>query len=210
MSWISKEHQSLYSKAFTAFYDDVKTASNSLIDKTGKILSTGYDKVKEGADYVDKKWHKDDSSDDNSSHRKNNKPDKTNNPVYYSVEDSDAEIDNSDDTDDYLVQMGEIFPDILIKLNSKNNNLCRIWIIDGEGNRKRVNGKIASYDYINKIIHKWFTYEKIKESDLYKWYPTEELYTAYRDSTPRKLNPLNIIIFRYERTGYKPHPYHQV
>jgi len=197
MSWISKEHKTIYFKAFSALYKDIKTASGSLIDTTGNLLSAGYEKVRDGAEYIDKKLHEDDDSFEG-----------VNNPIYESRDDSDYEIDNSDDTDDCLVQMGKIYPDVLINLNSKHNNLNRIWIIDGAGNHKRIKGKIASYEYVNTIIHNWFRYEKSVDSDRYKWYPTEDLYTAYRDSTPRKLNPINKIIFRYDKSGYQPYPYH--
>ncbi len=227
MSWISKEHKKLYSNAFSALYEDVKTASGSLMDTTGKLLTTGYEKVKETAEYVDKKIHNNDSNENIDSDN-----------IEGDNDDTDV-FGESDDTDDYLVQMGKIYPDVLIKLNRKNNNLSKIWVIDNEGNKKRITGKIASYDYINTIIHRWFRYEKKLDSNsidgnsidgnksndnnsnatnatnatngtnaTYKWYPTEELYTAYRQTTPRMLNPIDNILFRYTRDDYQPHYYH--
>ena len=54
MSWISKEHKILYSKAIDALCNDLKSGSSSLIDETGKVLSAGYDKVKNGINYINK------------------------------------------------------------------------------------------------------------------------------------------------------------
>ena len=201
MSWFSDEHQMLYSKALGALYEDVKSASSSLMDTTGKVLSSGYEKIREGADYLDRRYYKVPPENDN-----NGDNERIGNPYYeYSTEEP-SEIDLSDDTDNYLVEMGKTYPDILVKLNKNNSSINRIWVIDEEGNKKQVRGKIASYEYVNKIIHQWFEYVKRDERG-HKWYPTNELYTAYRNSSDR-MNSMDNVIFRYGQSGYKPYHYH--
>lgn len=203
MSWFSEERKKLYSKALGALYEDVKTASSSLLDTTGKVIVTGYEKIKEGADYLDRRYH--DVPDYPESHNNNN-----HHPNNYYDEQPDIsetdDIDGSDDTDDYLVEMGTIYPDILIRLNRNHYNISKIWVLDNDGNRTRIRGKIASYAYVDNIIHRWFEYENKNERG-HKWYPTNELYTVHRKSSTR-LNPIDNVIFRYGKEGYKPYHYH--
>ena len=47
MNWISKKKRDIYSTAFQAICEDVKSASSTVISTTGDLLSTGYEKVKE-------------------------------------------------------------------------------------------------------------------------------------------------------------------
>ena len=201
MSWFSDEHKKIYSKALGALYEDVKSVSSSLIDKTGKVIVVGYNKIKESADYLDKRYHEVDQSEmDESDVSEPNEPSEPIDPS------EPSEIDQSEETDESLVEMGKIYPDILVKLHRNHNNIIRIWIIDTNGDKKKITGKISSYPYVDQIIHKWFEYIN-KNSRGFKWYPKNELYTAYRDSS-HLLNPMDNIIFRYELYGYKPYHYH--
>ena len=204
MSWFSDEHKTLYSKALGALYDDVKDGASVLIDTTGKLVSTGYKRVREGADYLDRRYH--DVPPGNKNNDNNGDDGRPENPYYeYSTEEP-SEIDLSDDTDNYLVEMGKTYPDILVNINRNHSSIIRIWVIDEEGNKKQVRGKIASYSYVNKIIHRWFEYAKRDERG-HKWYPTNELYTAYRNSSAR-MNSMDNVVFRYGQSGYKPYHYH--
>ena len=191
--WFSDDHKNLYSRALGALYDDVKNASSSLMDTTSKVLVSGYEKIKTTADYLDKRYH-DDGSNNTNSNNTNFKSD-------YSTEEP-SDIDNSEDTEDYIIEMGKIYPDILIKLNKNHFNINKIWVLS-ERRRILVRGKIASYPYVNNIIHEWFEYKTINERG-HKWYPTNELYTAYRESS-RRLAFIDNILFRYSLGGYKPH-----
>ena len=47
MNWIPIKHKDLYYKAAGALYEDAKTLSSSLLDTTGKVISNGYEIVKE-------------------------------------------------------------------------------------------------------------------------------------------------------------------
>jgi len=190
MSWFSDDHKNLYSKALSALYDDVKTASNSLIDTTGNVLILGYNKIKTTADYLDKKYSEinDDEETDNT--------------------EETSDIDNTEETDEYISNMNRAYSDILIKLNKNHSNINKIWIIDGNGDKTQVKGKIESYPCVSIIIHQWFEY-KSRDKRGFKWYPTLDLYTAYRESS-RKLEQIHYILFRYshnQRT-YKPQKYH--
>jgi hypothetical protein len=193
MSWFSDEHKKIYSQALGALYEDVKSCTNAVVDGTGKLISTSYEKIRDGVIYLDKKYNTEDLEETSNNQVKN-------------INDSDIDIDISEDTDDYIVEMGKMFPDILIKLNKNHTYIAKIWVIENNGTLKPVRGKIESYQYINKLIHKWFAYET-KNSRGYKWYPTNELYTAYRNSSNR-LTPIDDIIFRYTEQGYKPFHYH--
>ncbi len=200
MSWFPDEHKKLYLKALGTLYEDVKDGTSVLIDTTGKVLSSGYEKIREGADYLDRRYYKVPPA------NKYEEKESTENPYYeYSTEEP-SEIDLSDDTDNYLVEMGKTYPDILVKLNKNNSSINRIWVIDEEGNKKQIRGKIASYEYVNNIIHRWFEYVKRDERG-HKWYPTNELYTAYRNSSAM-MNSMDNVIFRYGQSGYKPYHYH--
>ena len=195
MSWFSDEHKNIYSQAFGALYDDVKNGTSSLMDTTGKLLSTGYEKIKETVNNID----------DN-----NNTPCPTVDECVASDECEMTEIDMTEDTtDEYLLELEKMYPDVLIKLNKTYTNIIKIWIVENNNKLKQVRGKIESYPYINKIIHKWFIYEKRDEkiNRGYKWYPTDEMYTAYRESSSR-LNPMDNIVFRYGQQGYRPYYYH--
>lgn len=183
MSWFSDEHKNLYSQALSALYDDVKIISTNAIDTSGKLMHTGYEKIKETVNYIDKKYHQDSSDDNDNS-------------------ESDNEIDITDDTDDYILEVGKMFPDILIKLGK--NRISKIWIIENDGTLKPVRGKIDSYEYISVLIHRWFVYTS--NDNNYGWYPTDDLYTVYRESSSR-LNNMDEIVFKYGYNGYKPYHY---
>ncbi len=45
MSWITKEHKILYSKAFEALYDDIKSTASSVVDSGKNIISIGYNNI---------------------------------------------------------------------------------------------------------------------------------------------------------------------
>ncbi len=218
MSWFSEDHKKLYFKALGALYDDVKTVSSSLMDTTGKVLVSGYEKIKTTADYLDKRYHNVETEMDNPLNPLTNplnpltSNQNTPNPYInfsydYSTEEP-SDMDNSDETseiNDYIVEMGKISPDVLIKLNKNHSNINKMWVLN-DGERILVRGKIASYPYVNTIIHEWFEYKSTDERGS-KWYPTDELYTTYRNSS-RKLVPINNILFKYGREGYKPQQYH--
>lgn len=202
MSWFSDEHKKIYSQAWGALYEDVKSGSSVLMNNTTKILSTGYEKIKEGVTYLDKKYNTND-------HTPSGNPSSVNNLNKHSENNmDDSEVDISEDTDDYLVEIGKMTPDILIKLHKTHSNIIRIWIIEKDGTHKPVKGKIDSYPYISTLIHRWFVYEnRSLDNKIVKWYPTDDLHTEYRNLSNR-LSPMDDIIFRYTQSGYKPFPYH--
>ena len=161
MSWFSDEHKKLYSQALGALYEDVKSGSGILIDTSSKLLSTGYEKIKESVTYLDKKYNTSDLSDDN------NVSDNMNDEnINRTDEQSMSEFDMSEDTDEYLITVGRNYPDILIKLHKKLTHIIRIWIIDKDGTHKPVRGKIESYSYISEIIHKSYSYVFIHSCDI--------------------------------------------
>jgi hypothetical protein len=107
--------------------------------------------------------------------------------------------------------MGKIYPDILIELHLEKKYLTKIYVMDNEGNKKRITGKISSYDYIDKIINQWFVYNCNNDSNnskKYHWYPKEELYTVFRETNNGKLYPMDNVIFQYNSRKYEPHYYH--
>ena len=202
MSWFSDEHKRLYSQALGALYEDVKTGTSALVDTTGKLVSTGYEKIKEGVVYLDKKYNT--APDQPNNTNKNKRVDETvNDSANESV--NESEIDMSEDTDEYILNVGKVYPDILIKLSKRHTNIIRIFIIEANGTHRPVKGKIESYPYISQLIHQWFVYESRNERS--KWYPTDNLYTEYRKSSNR-LSSMDDILFRYNYDGYKPFPYH--
>lgn len=101
--------------------------------------------------------------------------------------------------DENLIEIGKSFPNVLIKLHKNEAHIVKIYIID-DSELKPIKGKIDSYPYISKIIHEWFIYENNK------WYPTEDLYTEYRNLSS-KLCPMDKIIFKYQNQEYKPNHY---
>jgi hypothetical protein len=191
MNWFSDEHKNIYSKAFSALCEDVKHASGSVWENTKTAVSVGYEKIKEGADYIDRKYHDVSEETDDK---------------YNSDEDTSEYNECTEETDEYIKEIGKVYPDVLVKLHRRNSSVVKIWILDNDGNRKLVRGKIASYEYINNIIHTWFTYEN-RDKTKCKWYPTNQLYTEYRSSS-NKLNPIDNVLFRYTQDGYKPYHYH--
>ena len=52
MSWISKEHKILYSKTLNALYTDLSNGTGNVVEETGKLISTGYGKLKDGISYI--------------------------------------------------------------------------------------------------------------------------------------------------------------
>lgn len=199
MDWIPIKHKDLYYKAAGALYEDAKTLSASLLDTTGKVISNGYEIVKENVNYIDKKWHESDESE-------------SKNPLLsdsdnYESEDYESDTYLIDETDESLVSMGRVYPDILIELYPEKKYLSKIYVMDNEGNKNRITGKISSYDYIDKIINQWFVYDNDK-TKKYHWYPKEELYTAFREYSGGKLYPMDNVIFQYYNGRYEPHYYH--
>lgn len=207
MSWwsskISKSHRDIYSKAFNAIYEDAKSVSSDLLETTGTLLSSGYEKVKDGVTYLDKKYHED--NDNPLMSGKTPEPKSDMSDINSSdTSDSDICYENvpvSKSGSDITIQ-----PDVLVKLNKKNRYLSKIWIMDDPYHKTLVKGPIAGYPYVNTIIHRWFEYENC--NGKWKWYPRNELYTKYRESTPRQLNPIDMVLFRYTGSGYLPCPYH--
>jgi len=182
MNWISDEHKRLYSQAFSALYQDVKTSSLSIINKSKTLINDGYETAK--------KYYYDMSDDDYDSNNDNSINDISNNDNFI---------------DDKLVEMGDFYPDVLVILHREKHYLCKIYVIDDKGHKIPIKGKIHSYKYIHNIIDKWFIYQKFEAG--YKWLPTEELYTAYRGSSSM-LSPIDNILFRYGRNEYYPQRYH--
>jgi len=204
MSWFSDEHKKLYTQALGALYEDVKSGANAIVDGTGKLITSGYGKIRDGVVYLDKKYNTEYTD------KKCNSEDIDKNVVVDSKkiinENETSEIDISEDTDDYLLEIGKTCPDVLVKLNRDYNHIVKVWVIEKDGTFKPVRGKIESYQYISKLIYKWFIYESRNNLGC-KWYPSDELYTAYRNSSNR-LNSMDDIVFRYTQQGYKPFHYH--
>ncbi len=196
MSWFSDEHKKLYTQALGALYEDVKSGASALVDGSGKLIINGYGKIRDGVVYLDKKYNSEDT----------NKKVTIDSPKKNTTENDTSEIDISEDIDDYLIEIGNTCPDVLVRLNKDHNHIMKIWVIEDNGILKPVRGKIESYQYISKLIHKWFIYESRNNLGC-KWYPSEDLYTAYRNSSSR-LNPMDDIVFRYTQQGYKPFHYH--
>lgn len=181
MSWISDEHKRLYSQAFSAFCKDAKTTSLSVIDKTKTIVISGYEIAKK----ILEDPHTPDTCDDH--------------------EDFDNNSVDDNFVNDKIAEMGDFYPDVLISLHREKHYLCKIYVIDDNGHKLPIKGKISSYKYIQDIIDKWFIYQKIESG--YKWMPTEQLYTSYRESSSM-LRPIDNILFRYGRNEYHPQRYH--
>ena len=161
MSWlsskISKTHRDIYSKAFNALYEDAKSASSSLLETTGTLLSTGYEKVKDGVVYLDKKYH-DPDSDLNTNDMNTSDISDLNTSDISDYDTSDSDIYYEKEPVD-LMEQHTIYPDILVKLNKKHRNLSKIWILEDSNTKTLVKGPIAGYPYVNTIIHKWFEYD---------------------------------------------------
>jgi len=200
MSWFSEEHKKIYSQAWSAFYDDLKSASNSIISTTGKYVNTGYEKIVEGANYLDKKYNT--SSPDNNNNNEHNDHEHN---ISNISEISDINLSNIDDYDT-MDHIDMIYPDVLIKLHKTLRNITKIFVLK-DGKMELLKGKIDSYKYVAKIIRQWFIYERKNNTNM-KWYPKDELYTAYRESSTR-LGTMDDILFRYDHVGgYLPYHYH--
>lgn len=204
MSWFSDKNNKLYKDALTALYDDSKTLSLLALDKTKTIIVSSYDKVKDGINYLDKKYHEDSSNNEDSSD--SNNEDSSDNEDYFN-----SSNQSNQDTDEYIFKMEPSKPNILIKLKPY---ITKIWVIDEEGNKRSVKGKISSYPYVNNIINQWFEYKQIVDQKQInnfnpsnRWYPSTEMLTTYRFSDSNRLNPLNIVIFKHDGIKYKPYPY---
>jgi len=178
MSWISEEHKKLYSLAANAFYQDMKTTSVNVFSETTSLLTKGYQKVRS--------YYQEDSNSDNDDDQINNNG-------------NDLESDNDSDSDG---NHDGNYPNVLITLDKNKHYIRKIYIIKN-GQKEIVSGKISSHKFINDIIHKWFRYELENNS---KWYPTEELYTSYRESS-KVLNPIDNILFKYRKGIYYPRKY---
>ena len=61
MSWISEDHKKIYKNALNAIYQDVSNLSSNLINYSGKTINSGYEKVKETVEYLDKRTFSNDS-----------------------------------------------------------------------------------------------------------------------------------------------------
>lgn len=221
MNWFSDEHREIYSRAFTALKKDVTTVGNSLVSTTNYYLTDGYNRVKNKIrDYqVTGEPNNSFGDDPNVSNpyynsRGDNQNNKNDDVTIGEVnwigkkqtDEKDQEESISDETDDSVVRMGQIYPDVLVELHKELKHIKRLYVVDEYSNKRLVKGKISSYDYINRIVHGWFSYEN--RDKKYKWYPTEKLYTSYRQSSPRILTPLDNVMFRYGEDGYKPYRYH--
>lgn len=176
MSWFSDKNKKLYSDALNALYNDSKTLSVAALNKTKSVIFSSYDKVKETVEYLDKKYHED--------------------PNVVDPINNDLSFDQSNqDTDEYVIVMESVKPDILIKLKP---HISKIWIIV-DGIKTSVSGKITSYPYINTIINQWFEYD----TQTNKWIPTTSMLTEYRKHSDR-LKSLDFVLFKHDGERYIP------
>ena len=201
MNWITNEHKRLYRKAASAIYQDIKTGGSSLMDTTGNIISIGSEKIKDGIEYIDQTL-KDKSSEEGSSGEGSGEEGSGEDGS-----DEEGSIEEGSSTDEYILSMEKDYPNVLVKLDKKHKYIKKIFIIDLEGNKKLVKGKISSYEYVDKIIHQWFIYQEKEPQTVCKWYPTTELYTEYRNSTPTLIFPIHEILFEFKNNIYAPHQY---
>jgi hypothetical protein len=229
MSWIPAKHRKLYTAAATALYIDLKTVTKNIVTKTSDIISTGYEKIKDNYNTfgdssppLDKKIN----SDMNIASDMNIDSDSICSSEEFSI--------NSVLGEDFIsrTDFNEFYndgPEVLIKINRKRKNITKIWIIEN-GVKTQIKGKISSYPYINNIIHNWFVYEnKIRSrsnsqedkinsqdktedktlEDKWRWYPTLELYTKYRESSNGVLKQIDMILFKQFNGTYLPFSYNQ-
>jgi len=213
MSWIPDKHRKLYTAAASAMYIDLKTATKNIVEKTSDLIATGYEKIKD---------------------KYNNNNVSTNNINSDNLSDDNIDIDISENiSNEYNDDPIVIFTnnqirsrpdsDVLIKINKKHKNITKIWSIDSNGIKTQIKGKISSYEHINNIIHEWFVYENKIQSDSeedkirtssnsreyktsWKWYPTLELYTKYRELSNGVLQQIDMILFKQRNGKYLPFP----
>lgn len=200
MSWIPDEHKRLYSQAFSALYQDVKATSSSIINKSKELAVNGYETIKKY--YHDDPNGYDDWNCDSDSADPNVYDDSWN---YVNTNLDNNSADDNSNFNIKIAEMGDFYPDVLVILHREKHYLCKIYVIDDKGHKISIKGRISSYRYIHNIINKWFIYQKFESG--YKWLPTEELYTAYRESSSM-LSPIDNILFRYGRNEYYPQRYH--
>lgn len=175
MNWISDTNKKIYASAMGALYEDIYNVSTTLVTKTTEVVSNGYNKLIAFPAIV--------------------KGDTTVNHIS-DISDGSDTIDTSDNN----IIINSEYPDVLIRI-SKKKYINGIWLII-DNNKQKVTGKISSYPHISVIIHKWFRYNSV--DDKYHWYPTLDLYTKYRESTPRELKVMDNILFKYDGTDYVP------
>ena len=192
MNWISDDNKKLYYKTFSALYSDIKNVSSLLLIKSGDILSKGYENTKNTLVYYSQQI------------KYNSLPDEE-----LISEELVKQVKSEDN--DYKVKFFDLSIeekikenyDIIIYLNDSDDSIKRIWIIESDGNKKKVKGEIKSYPLIQKIILKWFNYE---QRETVKWFPQLKLYTEYRKSE-KILNPMTSILFKFENNKYNVYKY---
>ena len=127
----------------------------------------------------------------------------------YNLSDSSDEEDSSNESEEYLDSNN--LDDILIRLDVEKNYIKKVYRVSN-GEIKCIKGKLSSYVDTNQIISKWFVYEK--KDGRWKWYPTPNLYTTFRNNSDklysrdsiRILFPMNEICFKNIKGEYIPYP----
>lgn len=218
MSWFSNKNKEIYSNAWNAICEDTKTIAMTTIAATRKLATTGYNRIAEGITHLDKSYNtgttdnivNDNIVNTNHNQNDNQTGDQTDNQndnqndININSSDSFSFIDNSSDLNNIIDHSkNDINPNVIIELSAKMY-IKRIYIIDEMGDKIRIKGKIASYSYIDGIVHKWFNYEEI--NGIWKWYPNNNMITSFRDSTP-KLVKMSTVIFKNINNVYSPYPY---
>lgn len=188
MSWISKEHEKIYGKAFNALYKDVSDATASVLDKTGQLITHGYDKVNKIYQDLTIKQEVEKTT----NKQEEILSETTEVPIVEEIENSEDEEENEEDIEHPLV---------IIKFD-QNHHIAFLYFRKDDG-CKTVIKSFVTNPYVKDIINTWFVYEKRSETDRYKWYPSQELYDFYQGRN--KIIPIDPAIFRYSNGKY--HPY---
>jgi hypothetical protein len=198
MSWLSLKNKQIYNDAFNALYEDTKTVGQFLINKTSEVAKQGYKKIEQGVTYLDKRYSKNNSTENYSNKNHSNNQDNISQSNLTELELLSDDTIHNNVCDNFCDSDG-----VIIDLSSKMY-IKRIYIIK-DGEKIRVNGKIASYANVDNIIRSWFEYEEINGS--WRWIPSDKLMTAYRDSTSQ-LVKMKSIIFKWSlnTSSYTPYP----
>jgi cobalamin biosynthesis protein CobT len=223
MSWVSDKHKDLYSKAFSAFRTDISNGISNISEGGKKLLSAGYEKAKEGYNYISAELidihnqnsqngqNTDNDSNDNDSNDNNNDDNNNNNS-----DGSDSVISESSDNICTIEDSSRSYEDnqitdvrtdkIIIQLSRTDSRVKKIWRININDELEPIKGRMTSYKSVNGIIQEWFNYETKNNKD-WRWYPKIELYTSWRQLS-KKLSPMEFIVFKKLDGRYYPHPYH--
>lgn len=206
---MSDYNKKLYVETALILCNDLKKISIGVIIKSTEILSKSYETTKNTMIYCSEqiklmkkdlldgiKYNIDDGS-------------VILNPVYNNLNDNiendeNNETDykvkffNNDKNDNHDNNKAKDFPDVIIDLNKTDDSIKKIWIVQSDGGKNPVRGKLNAYPFVQTIIMKWFNYE---QREKLKWYPQIKLYTEYRNAD-KMLDPMTSILFKYKNNKY--------